>query len=84
MFGSVDGLKSLAMIAISFVFMYLAIAKGFEPLLLLPISFGMLLTNIPGAGMYHPELWTGLNELGEHVGIDYGRILHDGGLLDIL
>ena len=84
MFGSVDGLKSLAMIAISFIFMYLAIAKGFEPLLLLPISFGMLLTNIPGAGMYHPELWTGLNELGEHVGIDYGRILHDGGLLDIL
>ena len=47
---SVDGLKSLAMILISFVFMFLAIKKGFEPLLLLPIAFGMLLTNIPNAG----------------------------------
>lgn len=39
------GWKNIVMILISFVFMYLAIAKGFEPLLLLPISFGMLLTN---------------------------------------
>ena len=38
------GWKNLIMILVSFVFMYLAIAKGFEPLLLLPISFGMLLT----------------------------------------
>ena len=44
--------KSGIMILISFVFMYLAIAKQFEPLLLLPISFGMLLTNLPEAGMY--------------------------------
>ncbi|MGN0621113.1 MAG: sodium ion-translocating decarboxylase subunit beta [Porcipelethomonas sp.] len=70
--------KSGVMILISFVFMYLAIAKQFEPLLLLPISFGMLLTNLPEAGMYHPELWNNVTD------IDYGRILHEGGLLDIL
>ena len=47
--------KVLAMLAISFLLMYLAIVKKFEPLLLLPIAFGMLLTNLPGAEMYHPE-----------------------------
>ena len=70
--------KSGIMILISFVFMYLAIAKHFEPLLLLPISFGMLLTNLPEAGMYHPELWDGVTN------INFGDILHEGGLLDIL
>ena len=51
------GWKSGIMILISFVFMYLAIVKEFEPLLLLPISFGMFLTNLPLADMYHPDLW---------------------------
>ena len=37
--------------------LYLAIVKKFEPLLLLPIAFGMLLTNLPGAGMYHAEFF---------------------------
>ena len=45
------------MLAISCVLLYLAIVKKFEPLLLLPIAFGMLLTNLPGANMYHPELF---------------------------
>ena len=76
---SSDGWKNLIMILISFVFMYLAIAKGFEPLLLLPISFGMLLTNLPMAEMYHPELWVLVDG---HV--DYGTVLREGGLLDIL
>lgn len=49
----------LVMIAISCVLFYLAIVKKFEPLLLLPIAFGMLLTNLPGAGLYHPELFEG-------------------------
>ena len=49
--------KVLVMILISFVLMYLAIVKKFEPLLLLPIAFGMLLTNLPGAEMYHTELF---------------------------
>ena len=48
---------TLVMILISFVLLYLAIGKGFEPLLLLPIAFGMLLTNLPGAGMYHSEIF---------------------------
>ena len=49
--------KILVMILISFVLMYLAIVKKFEPLLLLPIAFGMLLTNLPGAEMFHEELF---------------------------
>ena len=49
MFGQDGNGKCLIMIAISFILMYLAIVKGFEPLLLLPISFGMLCTNLPGA-----------------------------------
>jgi len=49
--------RILVMILISFVLMYLAIVKKFEPLLLLPIAFGMLLTNLPGAEMYHTELF---------------------------
>ena len=73
------GWKNLLMILISFVFMYLAIAKGFEPLLLLPISFGMLLTNLPMAELYHADLWQLVDG---HV--NYGRVLRDGGLLDIL
>lgn len=48
---------SLVMIALACFLLYLAIVKKYEPLLLLPIAFGMLLTNLPGAGMYHPELF---------------------------
>ena len=49
--------KCAVMLLISFVLLYLAIVKKFEPLLLMPIAFGMLLTNLPGAGMYHPEFF---------------------------
>ncbi len=49
----------LVMILISCVLMYLAIVKKFEPLLLLPIAFGMLLTNLPGAEMFHEILFAG-------------------------
>lgn len=65
------------MILLSFFLMYLAIVRKFEPLLLLPIAFGMALTNIPGAELYHPEFFMTSN-------VDYGQVLHDGGLLDIL
>ncbi len=69
--------QEAVMLLLSFVLMYLAIVKKFEPLLLLPIAFGMALTNIPGANLYHSEFFlTG--------SVDYGQILHDGGLLDIL
>ncbi len=46
---------NLVMIVVACALLYLAIVKKFEPLLLLPIAFGMLLTNLPGAGMYHAE-----------------------------
>ncbi len=51
--------KPLIMIAIACVLLYLAIVKKYEPLLLMPIAFGMLLTNLPISGMYHPELFAG-------------------------
>ena len=65
------------MLLISFFLMYLAIVKQYEPMLMLPIAFGMALTNIPGAELYHPEFFlTG--------DINFGQVLHDGGLLDII
>ena len=73
------GWKYAIMIAVACGLLYLAIVKKFEPLLLLPIAFGMLLANLPGAGIYHPELWV----LGEG-GINFGNVLHEGGVLDIL
>jgi len=52
-------LPQVVMICISFVLLYLAIAKGFEPLLLVPIAFGMLLTNLPLAGLMNPHVGHG-------------------------
>ena len=75
-----DTLKTVAMILISFVLMYLAIGKGFEPLLLLPIAFGMLLTNLPGAGMYHPEIF--INETGHISWSEFANA--EAGLIDYL
>ena len=67
------------MILVSFVLMYLAIGRGFEPLLLLPIAFGMLLTNLPMAGLYHPEIF--INDTGH---ILWEQLGNSGGLLDYL
>ena len=53
------GWKYALMLIVSFVLLYLAIVKKFEPLLLMPIAFGMLLTNLPGAGLFHSELFAG-------------------------
>ena len=49
--GKAPGWQSLIMIAIGFLIVYLAVGKGFEPLLLIPIGFGTILVNIVGAGM---------------------------------
>ncbi len=46
--------QQILMLSISFLLMYLAIVKGFEPLLLVPIAFGMLLANLPGTGLMAP------------------------------
>ncbi len=72
-----DFWKTLIMFLISFALIYLAIVKKFEPLLLLPIAIGMLLTNLPGAGLFHLDFFIGQE-------VDYGQVLHDGGLLDLL
>ena len=73
-----DGWKSLLMIAIGCGLLYLGIAKKFEPLLLCGIAFGCILTNLPGADLYHQELWTKF--MNHEIG--YGQILQNGGLLD--
>ena len=58
--GFVDGgWKTLVMILVSLLLLWLAIKKQFEPLLLIGIAFGMLLTNLPGAEMYHDILFAG-------------------------
>ena len=54
-----NDLRVLLMMLIACVLMYLAIVKKFEPMLLLPSAFGMLLTNLPGAGMYHEVFFAG-------------------------
>ena len=127
--------QTLLMFLLSAVLIYLAIGKKFEPLLLLPIAIGMLLTNLPGANMFHLELfipseeailaleqvfedktlvnltaeaiqkladggvtWEALLEfqaggfteatydslMGTLTSVDYAKVLHDGGLLDLL
>ena len=78
------GWKNLIMIGVACVLLYLGIVKKFEPLLLVGIAFGCLLTNIPGAGLYHPELWDAFLDKGSQYYHSYGHILTEGGLLDIL
>ena len=80
-----EGWKSLIMIGVGCVLLYLAIKKGFEPLLLLPIAFGMILANLPGAGLFHSEMWNNefLNPNSPHYH-SYGYIMANGGLLDVL
>jgi len=78
------GWKSLLMIAVACVLLYLGIVKKFEPLLLVGIAFGCLLTNLPGAGLYTPELWDAFLDPAGEFYHSYGHILANGGLLDIL
>lgn len=53
------GWKSLVMLVIACFLLYLGIGKKFEPLLMCTIAFGMLMTNLPGAGMFHEILFAG-------------------------
>ncbi len=57
LFSTDNNWKCLIMLAIAFVLLYLGIKKKFEPLLLVPIAVGIILTNLPGANMYHPEIF---------------------------
>ncbi len=52
---TIPGWQSLLMIGVGFLLLYLGVAKGFEPILLIPIGFGTILVNIPFAGMYGPH-----------------------------
>ena len=71
------GWGSAAMILVAFFLLYLAIKHKFEPLLLFTIAFGMLLTNLPDANLYHTELFAG-----GHVHWDI--FVANAGLLDYL
>ena len=73
------GWQNLVMIAIACVLLYLGIVKKFEPLLLVGIAFGCLLSNLPNGNLYHPALWDSF--MAGKIG--FGTIMHDGGLLDI-
>lgn len=74
------GWKNLIMMGIACILCWLAIHKKFEPLLLLPIAIGMLLTNLPGAGIFHEELFAG-----GHVHWDmFGDENFSVGLIDVL
>ena len=78
--------RCLIMIALACFLLYLAIVKKFEPLLLVPIAFGMLLTNLPGANLFHEELFgLGANNADPGV-IQWVKLgnIHETGLLDYL
>lgn len=77
-FANITDVRQIIMLLLSLVLFYLGIVKKFEPLLLVGIAFGMLLTNLPVAGIYTPEMWSGSGE------VDYGYVLNKGGFLDIL
>lgn len=87
--GGFDALKTIIMIAIACILLYLAIVKKFEPLLLLPIAFGMLLSNLPmikdsNAIMMHTEWFTDEQYMIDGKLLDVGKICREGGLLDLL
>lgn len=77
-----SGWQNIVMIIVACLLLFLGIAKRFEPLLLVGIAFGMLLTNLPNSGVYTPELW--ISEAATANGVDYGEVLRHGGLIDVL
>ena len=74
--------KTLLMYVIVGVLVYLAIRKQFEPLLLLPIAVGMFLTNLPGAELFHMDLFINMDNPNAKVVIQ--EVFNKGGLIDIL
>ncbi len=71
------GWGNLVMILIAFFLLYLAIKKEYEPMLMMTIAFGMLLTNLPGAGLFHSELFAGGH-------VHWAEFANGAGLLDYL
>ena len=74
----------LVMIVVACVLLYLAIVREFEPLLLLPIAFGMLLANLPGSGIIHMEYFLAPAGADPSAYPMFSEILHKGGLADML
>ena len=81
---SADWWKTLVMYLIVAVLVYLAVVRKYEPLLLLPIAIGMLLTNLPGAAMFHFEFWVS-EGAAEMTVLDSIRMVFEnhGGFLDL-
>ena len=77
------GWQNLVMLIIACVLLYLGIVKKFEPLLLVGIAFGCLLSNLPLGGLYHQELWDNFMNPASELYHSYGAIMREGGLLDI-
>ena len=71
--------RQYAMIAVACVLLYLAIVKQFEPLLLLPIGFGMLMTNLPLDGIFHMDIF--INSTNH---IDWALLGSSGGMVDYI
>ncbi len=89
LFGKIaENWPSLVMICVSLFLLWLGIKKQFEPLLLVGIAFGMLLTNLTAFtssdAMYHTELWSAFMDSSSPYYHDYGNILSNGGFLDFL
>ena len=82
-FGVGDNWKCAVMIVIGCVLLYLGIVKKFEPLLLVGIAFGCVLSNLPMGGLYHQEIWDAFMDPASPAYHSYGTILKEGGLLDI-
>ena len=83
-FFSAGGWQNLVMIIIACGLLYLGIVKQFEPLLMVGIAFGCLLTNLPMGGLYHQELWDAFMDPNNPLYHSFGAIMREGGLLDIL
>ena len=77
LFATQGGWKYLIMIGIACVLCYLAIVKKFEPLLLLPIAIGMLLTNLPGLEIFHESYFAGGH-------VHWAEFAANPGLIDVL
>ncbi len=80
---SAGGWQNLVMLVVACVLLYLGIVKQFEPLLLVGIAFGCLMSNLPLGGLYHQELWDEFMKVGGEFEHSYGHILSNAGLLDI-
>ena len=77
------GWQNLVMLVIACVLLYLGIVKKFEPLLLVGIAFGCLLSNLPLGGLYHQELWDAFMDPSNPAYHSFGQVMREGGLLDI-